>query len=66
VVINPYDLDGVADAIRQALEMPVEEQLRRMRALRAHVRAQDVHAWVNQCLQDMGLPASSVHACDDG
>src|SRR5881396_3090520 len=66
VIINPYDLDGVADAIRQALEMPVEEQLRRMRALRAHVRAQDVHAWVNQCLQNMGLPAASVHACDDG
>ena len=66
VIINPYDLDGVADAIRQALEMPVEEQLRRMRALRAHVRAQDVHAWVNQCLQNMGLPAAFVHARDDG
>jgi trehalose 6-phosphate synthase len=64
LVINPYDLDGLADAIRQALEMPVEEQLRRMRVLRAHVQAHDVHAWVTQCLHDLDLPASSVHERD--
>lgn len=57
LVINPYDLDGLADALLYALEMPVDEQLRRMRALRAQVQAHDVYAWVTRCLHDMGLPA---------
>lgn len=66
LVINPYDLDGLADALRYALDMPVDEQLRRMRALRAHVQAYDVYAWVNRCLRDMGLPASAVPGSEDG
>lgn len=59
LIINPYDLEGVADAIRHALEMPVEERQRRMRA---HLAAHDVHAWVEGCLADAGMTALCAHS----
>jgi len=45
IVVNPYDLDGVAQAIAQALEMPEEERRDRMRSLRARVQDHDVPRW---------------------
>jgi len=48
VLVNPYDLEGTADAIYQAYHMPKEERRRRMRALRAQIRRNDVHRWVQQ------------------
>ncbi len=50
IVVNPYDLDGVADAIAQALEMPLAERQERMRSLRARVLERDVHRWANDFL----------------
>lgn len=55
VIINPYDSEGVADAIAAALEMPMEERRRRMRAMRAYLQSHDIHAWVKHCLRDAGL-----------
>jgi trehalose 6-phosphate synthase/phosphatase len=48
MVVNPYDIDGVAAAISQALAMPAEERQARMRALRHRVFAHDVSAWVGR------------------
>ncbi|NUO63487.1 MAG: hypothetical protein HOQ11_05370 [Gemmatimonadaceae bacterium] len=45
VLVNPYDVDSVADCIHEALVMPDPERRRRMRALRAQVMEHDVHAW---------------------
>lgn len=45
VIVNPYDLDGLARAFGEAIDMTIEEQHDRMRALRSHVRRWDVHAW---------------------
>ncbi|UZF57336.1 trehalose-6-phosphate synthase [Gordonia polyisoprenivorans] len=42
---NPYDLDGVKDAIVAAVEQAPEEGRRRMRALRRQVLAHDVGKW---------------------
>ncbi|KFE65369.1 bifunctional alpha,alpha-trehalose-phosphate synthase (UDP-forming)/trehalose-phosphatase [Hyalangium minutum] len=53
VIVNPYDIDGMADAIEHALEMPVEERRRRMRALRAQVKSRDVHWWVSHFLDTL-------------
>ncbi|XXF79278.1 bifunctional alpha,alpha-trehalose-phosphate synthase (UDP-forming)/trehalose-phosphatase [Myxococcaceae bacterium GXIMD 01537] len=50
VIVNPYDVEAMADAIQQALEMPQEERRTRMRALRAQVAARDVHWWVRTFL----------------
>jgi trehalose-6-phosphate synthase len=62
VLINPYDLEGLADAVREALEMPAEERQRRMRSLRATVAAFDIHQWVEACLHDAGFPIGAPEA----
>jgi trehalose 6-phosphate synthase len=45
VIVNPYDLDGLVRAFARAVDMPRDEQRRRMRALRKSVRRWDVHTW---------------------
>jgi trehalose 6-phosphate synthase len=50
LLVNPYDVEGTADAIWQAYSMPEEERRRRMRQLRAEVRRHDVDRWVEQFL----------------
>jgi len=43
--INPHDIDGLKDAIMQAVEMPRAERRKRMRVLRKRVRENDVGHW---------------------
>jgi trehalose 6-phosphate synthase/phosphatase len=45
LIVNPHHVAGVADRIREALELPVEEQRRRNRTLRARLRRYDVVRW---------------------
>ncbi|MBI3327013.1 MAG: trehalose-6-phosphate synthase [Nitrospinae bacterium] len=46
LLINPYDIEGVADTLKQAIEMPAEEKSRRMAQLRAHVAEHNIYKWV--------------------
>ncbi|KIH77686.1 trehalose 6-phosphate synthase [Geoalkalibacter ferrihydriticus] len=46
VLVNPYDIDGTAEAIRRACTMEQGERQRRMRMLRASVQRNNVHRWV--------------------
>ncbi|MDC0713601.1 bifunctional alpha,alpha-trehalose-phosphate synthase (UDP-forming)/trehalose-phosphatase [Stigmatella sp. ncwal1] len=56
--VNPYDVEGMTDAILKALEMPATERQQRMRALRARVKAHDVHWWVGRFLDTLqSIPA---------
>jgi alpha,alpha-trehalose-phosphate synthase [UDP-forming] len=50
LLVNPYDILGVAAAIGQACEMPAEERKRRMARLQRNVLAEDVHGWVESFL----------------
>lgn len=43
--VNPYDVDGVADAIARAHAMPLAERRRRWRAMMARIEGYDIHAW---------------------
>ncbi len=45
LLVNPYDLDGVADAIERALAMPPAEQRERWAAMFAYLQAHDIAAW---------------------
>ncbi|WP_292677433.1 MULTISPECIES: trehalose-6-phosphate synthase [unclassified Microbacterium] len=51
--VNPHDIEGLKDAIMTAVEMPVAEQRRRMRALRRRVRDHDVAGWSRTFLADL-------------
>ncbi len=49
--INPHDIDGLKQAIVQAIEMPPAEQGRRMRSMRRRVREHDVEKWSREFLR---------------
>ena len=48
--VNPYDVEGMADALEVAMRMPEPERKTRMRALRRRVKEGDVHWWVDAFL----------------
>ena len=55
---NPYDIEGVKDAIMSALTDSDEERRRRMRALRRQVLTHDVNRWAHSFLN--ALPENST------
>ena len=55
IMVNPYDIEGVADSIHRALSMSIEERRARMRALRRRVLEHDVHTWSDAFVQHLGL-----------
>jgi trehalose 6-phosphate synthase/phosphatase len=58
ILVNPYDLAHVADAIRRAVTMSRAQRRRPMRRLRNVVRREDVHWWVGRFLGACGLDGS--------
>jgi trehalose 6-phosphate synthase/phosphatase len=50
---NPYDIEGTARVLLQALTMPAEERRRRMASLRPSVLRHDVHSWVRSFLDEL-------------
>jgi trehalose 6-phosphate synthase/phosphatase len=64
VLVNPYDVDGIAEAMHCALIMPEAERRARMRAIRAEVMTHDVAKWVTSfldALANSGGPVSGTH-----
>jgi trehalose 6-phosphate synthase len=45
LIVNPHDLDGVADAIATAATMSKANRIERWRSMMEHLRRHDVHAW---------------------
>jgi len=65
VVVNPYDIDGTAEAYYRALTMPRHERRARMRALRARVRSTPVDRWAASFLEALhAVPGASVAVAD--
>ena len=56
LIVNPYDLDGCAEAVHDALTMTPEEQRIRMVRMRERVRANTVSDWADRC---MGLEVAT-------
>jgi trehalose 6-phosphate synthase len=51
LVVNPYDIDGLARALHSAVVMSPETQAAHMSRLRRAVGRWDVHAWARHCLE---------------
>ena len=50
LLVNPFDIRGVAAAIHEAFHMPLEQQKERMRAMRRSIVRQNVFHWVDSFL----------------
>ena len=53
LLINPYDVEGFADALERAVDMPHEERQLRMRALRRVVAGRNVFSWASDILEGL-------------
>jgi trehalose 6-phosphate synthase len=53
VIVNPYDIDGVADAIHRGLEMGFGERRMRMQRMRKQVMEHNVYRWAASVLGDL-------------
>ena len=51
LLVNPFDIEGVADAIHRAYHMDARERRARMRGMRRSIRDQDVFWWVDSFLR---------------
>ena len=60
LTVNPFDVAGQAEAMYEALALPVEERRARAEAIRAHVREHDLEAWIGRQLDDLDRIALGV------
>ncbi len=53
LIINPYDVEGFADALAAAVDMPRDERRLRMRAMRRVVAGRNVFGWASDILEGL-------------
>ncbi len=51
LLVNPHDIEGMADALKAACDMSEDERRRRMEAMREILREQDIFWWVDYYFQ---------------
>jgi trehalose 6-phosphate synthase/phosphatase len=51
ILVNPYDVEEVAESIAVAYEMPLPEKRRRMKALRRKIQKSDIFWWVDSFIK---------------
>ncbi len=54
LTVNPVDIEGMAKAFIQALQMPEEERIKRGRELREYLKTADVFSWATSFLLAAG------------
>ena len=58
LIVNPYNIDEMAETLQRALEMPLAERRRRQRALMKRIRQHDARNWQSSfldALEDLPL-----------
>src|SRR5579863_2729169 len=53
LLINPYDIEQMAEAIRHALEMDTEERKTRMQRMRKVVREHNIYRWASTLIAEL-------------
>ncbi|MGD0720259.1 MAG: trehalose-6-phosphate synthase [Roseiarcus sp.] len=54
VIVNPHEPEGMAEAIKTALDMPLDERIERQRRMYAHLAAHDIDRWAENFLIALG------------
>jgi len=61
LLINPYDIEGVADTLKQAIEMAAEEKSLRMARLQAAVAEHNIYKWLADIFTDLDRIQRGAH-----
>jgi trehalose 6-phosphate synthase len=62
LTVNPFDLEGQAEALYRALTMPLDERRRRIRAISRHVRDHGVETWTSRQLAELDRHTSTIRS----
>ena len=54
LIVNPFDADALAEALDQALKMPLDERKTRWQAMWQRINTRDAASWRNKFLADLG------------
>src|SRR3546814_15778904 len=60
LIVNPYDVEGVAERLPEALTMPLNARQERWRAMYKPIAANDVTAWREAYLQPSTRAATEI------
>ena len=55
IIINPYNTHEIANSLKEALEMPEEEQIRRNNMMQFRLRRYDVFHWAEEFIESIKL-----------
>jgi trehalose 6-phosphate synthase len=58
LIVNPYDIEAVADVIRSAMEMSLDDRKARHRALMTTIEKNDIHFWCQSFLAALSRMSS--------
>ena len=53
ILVNPNDLNSLANSIKKALEMPINEQIKRNNILQKRLKRYNVHKWANDFMSSL-------------
>ena len=53
ILVNPNDLNSLANSIKTALEMPINEQIKRNNILQKRLKRYNVHKWANDFMSSL-------------
>ena len=53
IIINPNNIDEIAEALKKALSMPEYEQIRRNRIMQDRLRTYDIKVWANDFMNSL-------------
>ncbi len=53
VLVNPYDIEQMADAIKTSLEMPAKERRARMNKMKEVVKEKNVYRWASKFILEL-------------
>jgi trehalose-6-phosphate synthase len=53
LLVNPYDIEQVADALLRAINMPLAERNARMQSMRVQIAANSIYDWSQKMLTDL-------------
>ena len=61
LLVNPFSREELSDAIKRALDMPLQERLQRWEALMAVVKKTDVSLWRDAFVGALKLETRPAH-----